>query len=926
MPPPMDHPRPEPGPSARERLLEALLRSAVDYAIIATDLAGLVTVWNEGARRLLGWTEAEMIGRPAHRFFTPEDQDRGAPQAELQAALLEGRSADERWHQRCDGSRFWGSGEMMPVRDRAGIVEGFIKVVRDRTAQRLAGERHRVDAEFLRSVLAASGDCIKVLDLDANLVFMSEGGQRIMEVSDFNAIQGCPWPDFWHDRSKPEAHAAVRAARDGGIGRFQGMAPTLAGSPRWWDVQVTPMLAADGKPERLLCVSRDVSASRQAEIELREAQGLNTLILNSSRDCIVVLDLDGVVQFVSPGGIQSMQINEPREILGRSWLRLWKDADHAAAGAALAEARTGGTGRFEGFCPTFVGTQKWWDVVVSPLPGADGTPERLVAVGRDITGRRQAERELRELNDSLEHRVEERTRAVRLAESRFRGIFDSTTQLIGLVALDGTVLEANRAALALAAVAASDVRGIPIWESPWFRRLPGAVAVFRSAFAAALCGTLARTELDLRLHGGCERIYDLSLNPVRDDRGRIEFIVVEGRDITQFRATEAQLRQAQKMEAVGQLTGGLAHDFNNLLTGITGSLELLKTRLAQGRAGEVDRYVGAALGAAGRAAALTHRLLAFSRRQTLDPKPIGANALVAEMVELIERTVGPQVSLETVLAPELWPTLCDPNQLESALLNLCINARDAMPDGGRLTIETANRALDGQEAHAHDLPPGAYVVICVTDTGTGMAPDVVARAFDPFFTTKPTGMGTGLGLSMIYGFAKQSGGQVRIVSRPGEGSMISIYLPRFRGEAQGETASAGLAPPPDPAVGETVLVVDDEPTVRMLITEVLQELRYATIEAADGAYGLQLLQSNARIDLLITDIGLPGGLNGRQMADAARRTRPELRVLFITGYAGAVVGYGQLDPGMHVLAKPFAMATLASKIRSVLAPDRSRER
>ena len=920
MPPLTDRPAPEQEPSARERFFEALLRSAVDHAIIAMDLGGLVTVWNEGAQRLLGWTEAEMIGQPAHLFFTQEDQDRGAPQAELQAALLAGRGVDERWHRRRDGSRFWGSGEMVPLKDQAGIVQGFIKIVRDRTAQRLADEQHRADAEFLRSVLAASGDCIKVLDLDSNLVFMSEGGQRIMEVSDFNQIRGCPWPDLWPDRGL-DARAAVEAAKAGGLGHFQGTAPTMAGSPRWWDVQVTPILGADGRPERLLSVSRDVSVGRQAEIALREAQALNTLILNSSRDCIVVLDLDGVAEFVSPGGIESMEITEPGELLGRSWLTLWKDADHATAADALAEARAGGTGRFEGFCATYRGTLKWWDVVVWPLPGADGRPERLVAVGRDITRRRQAERDLRELNDGLEQRVEERARAVRLAEARFRGIFDSTTQLIGLIALDGTVLEANRAALALDAAVAPDGQGIPIWESAWFRRLPGPAEQFRNAFSEALSGSLARVELDLRLPGDRDRIYDLSLNPVRDDRGRIEFIVVEGRDISQFRATEAQLRQAQKMEAVGQLTGGLAHDFNNLLTGITGSLELLKTRLAQGRVGELDRHATAALGAAGRAAALTHRLLAFSRRQTLDPKPIGANALVVEMGELIQRTVGPQISLGTVLPSELWPTLCDPNQLENALLNLCINARDAMPDGGRLTIETANAVLDEHDAPAHDLPSGDYVVICVTDTGSGMAPEVMARAFDPFFTTKPIGMGTGLGLSMIYGFATQSGGQVRIASASGEGSTVSIYLPRFQGEALQQPTAAGLAA--HPGADQTVLVVDDEPTVRMLITEVLQELRYATLEAADGAHGLRLLQSAARVDLLITDVGLPGGLNGRQMADAARRSRPELKVLFITGYAeNALVGHGQLEPGLHVLAKPFAMQTLASKIRSVLATDR----
>jgi CheY-like chemotaxis protein len=375
------------------------------------------------------------------------------------------------------------------------------------------------------------------------------------------------------------------------------------------------------------------------------------------------------------------------------------------------------------------------------------------------------------------------------------------------------------------------------------------------------------------------------------------------------------------MEAVGQLTGGLAHDFNNLLTGISGSLELLQTRVAQGRLGEVDRYVAAAQGAASRAAALTHRLLAFSRRQTLDPKPTQANRLVAEMEELIRRTMGPQISVETLLASALWPTLCDPNQLENALLNLCINARDAMPDGGRLTIETANISLAEPEARQHDMVAGEYVTIRVSDSGIGMPPEVVARAFDPFFTTKPLGQGTGLGLSMIYGFAKQSGGQVRITSEIGDGATVGIYLPRHRGEIQ-EDAPIAFASPPRAEAGETVLVVDDEPTVRMLVAEVLEELGYAAIEAADGASGLVVLQSDARIDLLITDVGLPGGMNGRQLADAARIGRAGLKVLFITGYAeNAIVGSGQLEPGMQVMIKPFGMDMLATRIKAIINAD-----
>ena len=387
-------------------------------------------------------------------------------------------------------------------------------------------------------------------------------------------------------------------------------------------------------------------------------------------------------------------------------------------------------------------------------------------------------------------------------------------------------------------------------------------------------------------------------------------------------AAEANLRQSQKMEAVGQLTGGLAHDFNNLLTGISGSLERLQARVVQGRLGEAERYINVAQGAAKRAAALTHRLLAFSRRQTLDPQPTDVNRLMAGMEELIRRTVGPAVTVEVVAAGGLWATSVDPSQLENALLNLCINARDAMPDGGRLTVETANRWLDQRAARERDLPPGQYVSLCVSDTGTGMTPEVAGRAFDPFFTTKPIGVGTGLGLSMVYGFVRQSGGQARIYSEPCQGAMVCLYLPRHHGavNSDGDTdTAAGPADTPRAAQGKTVLVVDDEPAVRMLVAEVLEELGYAAIEAADGNAGLEVLRSDVPLDLLITDVGLPRGMNGRQVADAGREVRPTLPVLFITGYAeNAAVGNGHLEPGMQVLTKPFAMDALAARVRAIV--------
>lgn len=385
---------------------------------------------------------------------------------------------------------------------------------------------------------------------------------------------------------------------------------------------------------------------------------------------------------------------------------------------------------------------------------------------------------------------------------------------------------------------------------------------------------------------------------------------------------EEALRQAQKMEAIGQLTGGIAHDFNNLLGGISGSLELLEKRLANGQIDGAQRYIASANDSTRRAASLTQRLLAFSRRQTLDPKAIDANKLIAGMADLIRRSVGPDIAVEVVGTAGVWPTRIDPSQLENALLNLCINARDAMaPNGGTLTIETANRWMDEAAAKQRELTAGQYVSICVSDTGTGMSPDVIARAFDPFYTTKPIGQGTGLGLSMVYGFVRQSGGQVRIYSEIGHGTTICLYLPRYAGEVEAG-AIAPAAAEVEPGDGETVLVIDDEPILRMLILDVLSENGYRVIDAVDGVSGLRILDSDQRIDLLVTDVGLPGGMNGRQVADAARARRPGLKVLFITGYAeNAALGNGVLGPSMQVLTKPFPVADLANKVRAMLDQD-----
>ena len=373
------------------------------------------------------------------------------------------------------------------------------------------------------------------------------------------------------------------------------------------------------------------------------------------------------------------------------------------------------------------------------------------------------------------------------------------------------------------------------------------------------------------------------------------------------------LRQAQKMEAVGQLTGGIAHDFNNLLTGIVGSLDMMRRRFKQNRLDKIDAYIDIAMSSAERASALTHRLLAFSRRQPLDPQHIDANNLIAGMDHLLRRSINEAITLQFEPGAAACTTLCDPHQLENAILNLAINARDAMPDGGCLTIGTG---VERVRDDAGDREQRSFVCISVTDTGTGMPPDVVARAFDPFFTTKPLGKGTGLGLSMIYGFARQSGGRCTIDSKIGRGTTIRILLPFSAGE-RARSPVVAL----DPAAGgrgETILVVEDEEMVRQLVVEALREAGYFVCEAMDGPSGLGEIARMPVIDLLVSDVGLPG-LNGRQMADAVRTTSPALKVLFMTGYAeGATAADGFLDHGMAILTKPFDIEALLKKVRSVL--------
>ena len=710
------------------------------------------------------------------------------------------------------------------------------------------------------------------------------------------------------------------------------------GEPFWNRLLMAPVRDVSGEVAYFFASQVDVTLERERLANLEGANAALTAevadrsralqvseerlrqLADTVREVFYIIDArTGSVEYVSPA-YQQVWGRPPSELYARhhTFLDGVHPQDRAAVVAAMARQTTGQETEQRYRVVRADGTERRiWDRAWPLRDPASGEVYRVVGVAEDETARALAEQRLaaseaelrrlnhalRALNEDLEAQAAERTLERDM-------IWRTSMDLIVVFGFDGKYRSANPAWTEVLGLTNDDLRTTP-FETLCHEQ---DVAAMRDAHRTLVAGQVVR-DLDVRLRGkdGIFRSFNWTATPQEG----VFFAV--GRDVTDRKRLEEELRQSQKMEAVGQLTGGLAHDFNNLLTGITGGLELLETRLAQGRTADAARYIGAAQGAAKRAAALTHRLLAFSRRQTLEPKPVDANRLIGGLLELVGRTVGPAIEVHVDGSEDLWPTLVDANQLENALLNLCINARDAMPDGGRLVIETANRQLDERSGRMRDLPAGHYVSVCVNDNGAGMPPEVIARAFDPFFTTKPLGQGTGLGLSMVYGFVRQSGGQVRIHSQPGQGTSVCLFLPRH-----GAAADADQAAPHGGALmtgqGETVLVVDDEPTIRMLVGDVLEELHYATVEAEDGAAGLEILRSDKRIDLLVTDVGLPGGMNGRQVADAGRALRPGLRVLFITGYAeSAALDGGHLEDGMQVLTKPFAMEELTRRIRDLLA-------
>ena len=793
---------------AQEERNRLILDSAVDYAIITIDLNGLVTSWNEGARRILGWAFDDMRGRRCDDFFTPEDRANGVPEREMGSALTQGRGSDERWHLRKDGSRFFASGEMMPITDDQQRPVGFLKILRDQTHRHLA-------AQTQPALLELADRLSRLQDLDEMAFAAAEILGRTLHATGAG-----------YDAIDPEAgtFTVQRAWADG--------APGATGRRR---ISFDLASYADTLKETGPLVIGDVGAEARGGVSLA-AQGIRAMI------CVPLLEQSRLVA-----------------------LFLVVDA-----------------------------TPRAWDLAEVAFVGEVAERTRLAIE------RRRAELHYRELAASLESQVEERV----LERNR---LWSGTSDLMGTAGFDGYLKEINPAWTRLLGWDEATLLARPYLE---LLEPAGHPAALRALEQLRAGEPVLDHVSALRAKDGGTCTVTWSAVP----DGDVCYVV--GRDITAQRDMEERLRQSQKMEAIGQLTGGIAHDFNNLLAGILGAVALIRVRFKAGRHDSIEQFIDAAERSAKSAASLTERLLAFSRRQSLDAKPCDVNRLIEGMQDLLHRTLGEAVELRVKLQPGLWPAISDANQLESAILNLCINARDAMADGGLLSIETSNANLDQSTARRAEIAGGDYVAVSVTDTGCGMPPDVVARAFDPFFTTKPIGQGTGLGLSMIYGFAKQSGGHVRIQSEVDRGTTITLYLPRAAGHETATTAPKDAAVPRGD--GETVLIVEDDATVRMLVVEVMKELGYAYLEAPDAASALKHLDSGCDIDLLLTDVGLPH-MNGRQIAEIARKNRPELKVLFLTGYAeSAAVRGGFLGTDMEMINKPFALDVLAAKVREMV--------
>ncbi len=705
------------------------------------------------------------------------------------------------------------------------------------------------------------------------------------------------------DRIMVRALVSVPLFKDG---RFAVNLNVHQDRPRaWTDAEVKLIEAVAERTWEAVERARAEAALRISEERFRQFG-------EAAADALWIIDAaTGRLEYLSPAFERIW--GEPRERVLENLAR-WADFlhpdDREPVVACLPRLLTGEQLTNEYRIVRADGEVRWILDVGFPIRDASGRVVRAAGIAQDLTGRRLAEdalregeQRLRELNQTLEQRVAERTAELSESQRRFRGIFDSALQFMALLTPDGTVVEVNRTALAWSQIEPADIIGQPFWLAAPMRGNPALQATVEAGIQRAAGGETVRGEHEMRGAGEVRAIVDFSLKPVLGEGGKPAFLVAEGRDVTALKEAQEALRQSQKMEAIGQLTGGVAHDFNNLLTPIVGSLDMLQRRALGGE--REQRLIAGAMQSAERAKTIVQRLLAFARRQPLQSSPIDIGTLVAGMADLMSSTTGPQIRVAVEIGQDLPAAMVDPNQLEMALLNLGVNARDAMPDGGTLRITAAEEVIRG--GHRSKLSPGRYVRLSVADTGIGMDEATVARAVEPFFSTKGIGKGTGLGLSMVHGLASQLGGTLTIQSRLGIGTNVELWLPVTDAPAQPVDGPPGAAP--SVVTLGTALLVDDEDLVRMSTADMLSDLGYSVVEAASAEEALRLMQNGLRPDLLVTDHLMPG-MSGADLARAVHAERPGTPVLVVSGYAESE----GIAPDLPRLSKPFRTDELAGSL------------
>ncbi|KRB64150.1 hypothetical protein ASE07_11085 [Noviherbaspirillum sp. Root189] len=812
----------------------------------------------------------------------------------------------------------WFTFSYSPVCDDTGQFAGVVCICTETTAQILAERaRDRAEAE-----LRDSEDHYRhTVELNPHVQWTALPDGQLDRVSqrwrDWTGTSGLgqTWNDAVHPDDRERVFQAWNTAlATGAPYDIELRSRMLDGAYYWVHSRAYPRRDESGKIVKWYGTTQNINDLKQALEELAAREREFRTLAEAMPNHAWVANSDGNIFWFNQRvyeytGVVSGGLD------GNMWIKVVHPDDLPGTLAHWQMALNGGTTYQNEFRLREGATGEWRWFISRALPLRDdvGRITRWIGTNTDVHEQKLGSEQLADLNAHLEkeiaYRTAERDRMWRLS-----------TDIMLVARFDSTILSTNPAWFDLLGWEEHELKGRPFMELIHPDDLDATLA--EAGRLAHGIKTL-RFENRYRHRDGSYRW--LSWTAVPDE----SFIHALARDITEqkrqaetLQHTEQALRQAQKMEAVGQLTGGIAHDFNNLLAGMVGNLEILQFRLDQGQTDNLTRYIEGAQSAADRAATLTQRLLAFSRQQMLAPKPVSVNQLVGSLKDLLQRTVGPGIVMRTELAEDIWATLCDANQLESAVLNLVINARDAMDGNGLLTIVSANVSRENAAAGlANTVPDGQYVTLSVIDDGSGMPPDVLSRAFDPFFTTKPQGQGTGLGLSMVYGFVTQSGGHVRIDSVPDAGTTVKLYLPRHLGSAVPETAiPAGAETTPPIASRGRIMVVEDEEDIRHVLTEMLAEWGYSPIPMADTASALAILDSDAPLDLLVTDIGLPGGMNGRQLAQHARVRRPDLKVLYLTGFVeDSDARTEALEGSTELVTKPFALDLLARRINAMLA-------